>query len=152
MRCFLACGGLTSVEHWACPRLWSLFVVASLCSRVFLIWFLFVGGVHGGCLWWRLQSVRRVSLCFFFFIPHDREVVTHCSCSAESSHFFKYTGARVEGWHDGVSSHGANQVFVSIGPVATRVEPDLSHLPLHQMHKQLHLQGHPPLFDTGTSA
>ena len=52
---FFACGGLTSVEHWACPRLWrvgrgSVFVFA----RVFLIWFLFVGGVCGGCSWWRL--------------------------------------------------------------------------------------------------
>ena len=64
---FFACGGLTSVEHWACPRLWrvgrgSVFVFA----RIFLLWFLFVGGVFGGCPWWRLQSVRCVSLCFFF--------------------------------------------------------------------------------------
>ena len=64
---FFACGGLKSVEHWACPRLWgvgrdSVFVFAC----VFLIWFLFVGGVCGGCSWLRLQSVRRVSLCFFF--------------------------------------------------------------------------------------
>ena len=43
--------------------------------------------------------------------------------------------------------HGANQVFVSIGPVATRVEPDLRHLPLHQMDEQVHLRRHLPLFD-----
>ena len=87
---FFACGGLTSVEHWACPRLWragrgSVFVFAC----VFLIWFLFVGGVYGGCLWWRLESVRRVSLCFFFFIRRDREVATHSSCSPKSSHFVR---------------------------------------------------------------
>ena len=72
VRCVFACGGLTYVEHWACPRLWrvgggSVFVFA----RVFLIWFLFVGGVHCGCSWWRLQSVRRVSLCFSFNSPRS---------------------------------------------------------------------------------
>ena len=84
-----ACGGLKSVEHSACPRRWSVgrgsvFVFAC----VFLVWFSLVGGVYGGCSWWRLQSVRRVSLCFFS-IRHDREVATHSSCSAKSSHFVR---------------------------------------------------------------
>ena len=72
VRCFFACGGLKSVEHWSCPRLWrvgrgSVFVFAC----VFLIWFLFVGGVCGGCSWLRLQSVRRVSLRFSFKSPRS---------------------------------------------------------------------------------
>ena len=91
------------MEHWACPRLWRVGRGSvSVFAGVFLIWFLFVGGVCGGCSWLRLQSVRRVSLCFF--IRHDREVATHSSCSAKSSHFVRDTGARVEGWHDLLTS------------------------------------------------
>ena len=72
VRCFFACGGLTYVEHCACPRLsrvggGSVFVFA----RVFLIGFMFVGGVFCRCSWWRLQSVRRVSLCFSFNSPRS---------------------------------------------------------------------------------
>ena len=67
-----------SVEHWECPRLWrvgrgSVFVFARVC----LIWFLFVDGVYGGCSWWRLQSVRRVSLLFFLkFATIVRSILT----------------------------------------------------------------------------
>ena len=37
-------------------------------------------------------------------IRHDREVATHSSCSAKSSHFVRDTDARVEGWHDVLTS------------------------------------------------
>ena len=48
-------------------------------------------------------KVFGVSVCVFF-IRHDREVATHSSCSAKSNHFVRDTGARVEGWHDLLTS------------------------------------------------
>ena len=85
-----------SVESW-----WgSVFVFA----RVFLIGFLFVGG---GFLWMFVGGVCKVfgvSVCVFLLIRHDREVATHSSCSAKSSHFVRDTGIGVEGWHDLLTS------------------------------------------------
>ena len=62
-----ACGGLTSVEHWACPRLrrvgrGSVFVFA----REFLIWFcswvVYMADVRGG-----VCKLFGVSVCVFLF-------------------------------------------------------------------------------------
>ena len=94
------------------------------------------------------------SLFFFLLIRHDREVATHSSCSAKSSHFVRDTGARVEGWHDLLTSTmvptKSSSAWVHL---ARRIEPNLSHLPLHQMDEQVHLRGHLSLLDhTGTSA
>ena len=85
---FFACGGLTSVEHWECPRLWrvgrgSVVVFVCVCSG-FCSWAVYTVDVRGGvCI------VFGVSVCVSPLIRHDGEVATHSSCSAKSSHFVR---------------------------------------------------------------
>ena len=63
---FFACGGLTCVEHWACPRLWrigraSVFVF----TRVFMVWFF----VRGLCQRWMfVVASAKCSACQSVFI------------------------------------------------------------------------------------
>ena len=108
VRCFFCvrwidvCGALG-----ACPRLWrvgrgSVFVFAC----VFLVWF-FVRGrctavdVRGG-----FCKVFGVSVCVFLVKISPRSVRSPLArpCSAKSSHFVRDTAARVEGWHDLLTS------------------------------------------------
>ena len=51
------------------------------CVCVFLILFLFVGGVCGGWCVVASGKVFGVSVCVFPSIRHDRKVATHSSCS-----------------------------------------------------------------------
>ena len=68
-----------------------------LCLRVCVSDLVFV---RGRCVRWMfVVASAKCSACqsLFFFFCHDREVATHSSCSAKSSHFVRGTGARVGG-------------------------------------------------------
>ena len=84
-----------SVESWS----WQGFFCLCVCVSDLVF-------VRGRCvLWMFVVASAKCSVCqSVFFNRHDCEVATHPSCSAKSSHFVRNTGARVEGWHDLLTS------------------------------------------------
>ena len=70
-----------SVESWS----WQCLCVCACVSDLVF--------VPGPCLRWMfVVASAKCSACqsaFFFLIRHDREVATHSSCSAKSSHFVR---------------------------------------------------------------
>ena len=86
-----ALGMSMSVENWSwrclcgCACVSGLILVGGRCIRRMVV---VASAKCSAC-----RSVFLLSTC------HDREVATHSSCSAKSSHIVRDTGARVEGWH-----------------------------------------------------